>query len=222
MERQFRFLPNRSAFVALIVVFVCALVLQSAYVGSAVPTAKAQPLPTATPTLTTPTPTYFTYSAKFLCGVQQPVSLGEPTVKPGNYATEINIHNFMYQRVGVRKKVLVVVDPQQGPVGREPNQVEPRALDTIYLRNDGATMDDCNRIWQLLYPGMALPSPMPFMSGTLVLISRQDIDVDVVHTVSIRVPQSDPSASVSIDVERVPGKKVAIPNNLFPGGPLQP
>ena len=184
-----------------------------------------------TPTTVPPVPTYYSFGVKFVCVYQPRVDLGEPPVKPGNYATEINIHNFTYRQpsaagttslVGIRKKVLVLVDKGQ-VIGREPKQVAPRALDTIYLQNDGATMDDCNRIWQLLNPNTALPpSPMPLMIGYLVLISRFDLDVDAVYTAEVPGLNSQVPTGISQDVVRVAGKRVAIPNTLFPGGVLQP
>src|SRR5437764_675058 len=45
----------------------------------------AQVNPTATPV---PVPLYYNYTVKFVCGYQPRVDIGEPTVKPGNYATE--------------------------------------------------------------------------------------------------------------------------------------
>src|SRR4051794_30598971 len=189
----------------------------------------AQANPTATPV---PVPVYYNYTVKFVCGYQPRVDIGEPTVKPGNYATEINIHNYNYRQptaagatslVGVRKKVLLLVDKGVA-IGREPKQVVPSALDTIYLQNDAATLDDCNRIWQLLNPNSTAqpPSPLPFMSGQLILISRFDLDVDAVYTAEVPGLNSQAPTGISQDVERIAGKRVAIPNTLFPGGVLRP
>src|SRR3954464_2373605 len=76
--------------------------------ATAIPTDTVTPTETAAPTTTTPTATpnplgrpFWSYAAKFVCGEQltdqagQPI-VGEPAVKPGNYATEINIHNPHY------------------------------------------------------------------------------------------------------------------------------
>lgn len=188
---------------------------------------------------TEPGSTYWSYAVKYVCGFQrpQPFDGGEPPVKPGNYATEINIHNFTYNTIGVRKKVLAMVDygsPIQPPSvntlipGREPRQVGPRRLDTINLRGDWATMDDCNRLWQLLYPPTAAapvpPSPLPLTIGYLILISRVELDVDAVYTAEVSQggePFGSPTG-ISIDVQRVEGKKVFIPDSKFPGAPLIP
>lgn len=178
---------------------------------------------------------YWSFAAKFVCGYQptlfeQPGWRGEPPVKPGNYATEINIHNYqyIYRAVPLRKKVLVLVD-QGKPVGREPQQAAPRAFDTIELAPDGATMDDCNRIWELLYPTTPPPTPMPLMIGYLVILSPVDLDVDVVYTAEVYTthdqngqifPDFSSPTGIAEDVERVPGKRVYIPQHNFPGGAL--
>ena len=190
------------------------------------------------------TPTYFNYSVKFVCGTLTSSTAfqerGEPPVKPGNYATEINIHNYTYgqQGVGIRKKVLMLVGPPSPTtgsqiLGREPKQVQPRQfLDTIVLGPDGATMDDCNRIWQIIHPGAPLPSPYPLTIGYLVLISRVDLDVDAVYTAhaytrlptttSAGTPGSAPFFNgMAMEVERVAAKRVQIPDSSFPG-PLLP
>jgi len=162
------------------------------------------------------------YSVKFVCGVQRRPDpgaqfKGEPTVKPGNYATDINIHNYSYREVPVLKKVLVLVD-KNGAVGREPNKVEPRARDVIKLGPDYATMDDCNRIWQLIDPQLQ-PGPAPLTIGYLVILSPIDLDIDAVYTAE--VPENVLSGdveptSLSIDVERVPGKRVFVPASELP------
>lgn len=58
---------------------------------------------------------YWSYAVKFVCGQQGPLDPnqpGEPTVKPGNYATDINIHNPFYDtvQVPVFKKLVILVD----------------------------------------------------------------------------------------------------------------
>jgi hypothetical protein len=177
-------------------------------------------------------PLYWSYAAKFVCGVQYHVPAGEPPVKPGNYATEINIHNPYYRESQVRKKIIVLVDNGQR-IGREPQQQGPRAYDGIVLGPDYATMDDCDRLWMLTHPGVPLPMPMPITIGYLVLISKDQLDVDAVYTNSTVVPAATPAGlalkpgGISIDVERVEGKQVEIPAGLFPGGhdierPVQP
>ena len=70
---------------------------------------------------------WWSYSVKFVCGVQPRTTLpGEPPVTPGNYATEINIHNPFYLPNGneIRKKVVFLVKDGQ-PIGREPQPDVP-------------------------------------------------------------------------------------------------
>ena len=145
--------------------------------------------------------------------------MGEPVVKPGNYATSINIHNYNYREVSIRKKVLLLVKDTQA-VGREPNSVKPSAFDGIVLGPDYATMDDCNHIWQLLNPNAALPAVMPLMEGYLVILSPLDLDVDAVYTAEVpgrldTAAVKDPTG-ISIDVSRVQGKRVIVPAGALP------
>src|SRR5947208_1543752 len=99
---------------------------------------------TAVPTTTTPTVTpnpigrsFWSFAAKFVCGEQpadqsgQPIA-GEPAVKPGNYATEINIHNPHYLGpIQIRQKALLLVD-RGAPVGRAPGTAKPAAFGPLF------------------------------------------------------------------------------------------
>ena len=172
----------------------------------------------------------WSYAAKFVCGYQSPFPttgttlLGEPVVKPGNYATEINIHNPQYREVKLYKKVLLLADargPQQPRVVREPASVGPVVTDTLILKPDYATLDDCNRIYAWTAPTGGLPAfPPPLMIGYLVILSRTELDVDVVYTaVAPGANQTAPTqpSGISIDEERVTGKRVFVPPGVvFP------
>lgn len=60
------------------------------------------------------------YSVKFLCGLQTTVPSSppaEPPVKPGNYATAINIHNFHPTATVEFRKKAVVANPEREPRG---------------------------------------------------------------------------------------------------------
>jgi hypothetical protein len=54
-----------------------------------------------------PVPGPYVYAVKFVCGYQPPLphtgKFGEPVVKPGNYATDINIHNPQTQPQNLQK-----------------------------------------------------------------------------------------------------------------------
>jgi len=166
----------------------------------------------------------WSYAAKFVCGFQDintagVAAPGEPVVKPGNYASEINIHNPNYRPVPLRKKFLVLVNqqnPQNPLIVREPNQVEPMRIITMTLFQDYATMDDCNNLWHLTYPSAALPSPMPVFIGYLVILSPLELDVDVVYTANAPGSLTVAPTGVSIDVERVTGKRVFVPYGALP------
>jgi hypothetical protein len=162
---------------------------------------------------------WWSYSVKFVCGFQPPTTLpGEPPVKPGNYATEINIHNPFYLPNGneIRKKVVFLVKDGQ-PIGREPQQQGPAGFDGIILGPDYATMDDCNRMLEIT--GNPIPPIMPLTIGYLVLLSRSPLDVDAVYTAAYGTSAQPARSGVSIDVERVEGRQVDIPTGAFPGGP---
>lgn len=180
----------------------------------------------------------YVYSVKFVCGYN-PENLGinmntgakegEPPVKFGNYATEINIVWPEIYLTGpndqayVSKHLVVLVDRGR-PVGREPNVAPPqRNADSITLTSLSGTMDDCNRIAELLWG--AVPTPYPLTIGYLVLASTHEIDVTAVYTsqacsywtksttkLECLDPNNNPaSVSNSIDVERIPGRKLIIP-----------
>ncbi len=172
-------------------------------------------------------PTY-SWSVKFVCGYN-PTNIGqsldgtkegEPTVKFGNYATDINIYNPGYfDTAGIRKKVILLVT-KGFPNGREPKVSKPSAFDGIELPPMTATMDDCNRIAELIYGG-AVPTPMPLFIGFLVLESNVDLDVTAVYTAETcsywvkspdRLDCLDPDGKhqgvgISIDVDQVKGRQ---------------
>jgi hypothetical protein len=141
----------------------------------------------------------YTYSVKFVCGIQKDDPEGCLTVRPGTYATEINIHNFKDTVIQIEKYVLPVVI-FGNVVGREPKFTGPQAKDSIELPPNTATMDDCCRISELLLGHPPL-GPSPLTIGFLVIVSSQELNVTAVYTASdLR------SGSISIDVEQIVGK----------------
>ena len=153
----------------------------------------------------------FQYSAKVVCGAQRPIvatEVGEPVVKPGNYATEINIHNIQFSQQRVFKQVVLVVKNGE-PVGREPNAQPPTPFVTVPIGPRFAMMDDCNQIWEMAFPGTVPPNPMPLTIGYLSIISLVEIDVDVVYTTQVFQPQAPQDQPPSIDVERVLAKRLS-------------
>jgi len=192
-------------------------------IATVTPTSTAIPTTTTTPTVT-PNPlgrTFWSFAAKFVCGEQlaeqtgQPIA-GEPAVKPGNYATEINIHNPHYLGpIQIRQKALLLVD-RGAPVGRAPATAQPHAFSPLFaLPDDGATMMDCNGIWELLNPGTTPPAPMPLMIGYVVVVSPANLDVVGVLTATTATSNLEP-AGIAIESVTVEGKRVLIPATAFP------
>jgi hypothetical protein len=143
----------------------------------------------------------FVYSVKFLCGIQAEGACDCGPVRPGVYATEINIHNYLDTEVKIEKHVLPVVFAGAA-AGREPRFVERKASDRIVLPPHTATMDDCCRLTELLL-GAATGLAVPLTAGILEIISNQPLHISAVYTVT------DPrSGSVSLDVEQVQGRRV--------------
>ena len=100
---------------------------------------------------------YWSFAAKFVCGVQSPLVPGannsvpgEPVFKPGNYATDISIHNPNYRGITIKKKLLILVGTNATGgdlIVREPQTAQPTPFITVDLGPDGATMDDCNALY---------------------------------------------------------------------------
>jgi hypothetical protein len=140
----------------------------------------------------------YSYSVKIVCGTQ-PVAEGccLPAVRPGIYATEVNIHNFHPTReASIQKSVLPVVLAGM-PLGREPRYVYRRGWDWITLPPDTATMDDCCRIRELLFDSSQVVGAQ-LTVGFLEIVSDVELKVTAVYTAT-----DHESRSVSIDVEDV-------------------
>jgi hypothetical protein len=95
-------------------------------------------------------------------------------VKPGNYATAVNIHNFHNgQTVTIAKKA-VIANPENQP----PGQISK--FQRVTLGPDQALEVDCPDIASLLAnPTTVLP---PFIKGFVEIISPQTLSVTGVYT----------------------------------------
>ena len=142
----------------------------------------------------------FVYSVKFLCGEQGDDECCCAPVRPGRYATEINIHNYLDTEVKIEKHVIPLVFAGAA-AGREPRYVTRKASDRIVLPPHAATMDDCCRLNELLL-GAVPKSIGPLTIGFLEIISNKPLSITAVHTVS-----DGKSGSVSMDVEQIQGKR---------------
>ena len=138
----------------------------------------------------------FTYSVKFVCGVQQECDCACAPVRPGVYSTEINIHNFKCHEAHVEKWLIPLV-LAGAPLGREPRVVPRRAADRITLPADAATMDDCCRITELLL-GAPPSGPTPLTIGYMEIVSDVELSVTAVYTAS-----DLKSNGLSIDVQNI-------------------
>jgi hypothetical protein len=67
-------------------------------------------------------------------------------------------------------------------VGREPRVVGTTAIDNITLTSQQATMDDCNRIGELLWGPGNIPTPFPLTIGFLIIQSTVELDITAVYT----------------------------------------
>ena len=97
------------------------------------------------------------YSVKFVCGLQAIIPTrppAEPPVKPGNYATAVNIHNFHEFPVVIVKKAVVA-----NPEGSDPGSISQRLQ--VALHPNQALEVDCTDIVKL-FAGFPLP---PFIKG---------------------------------------------------------
>ena len=153
----------------------------------------------AKPTRITVPACKYTYAVKFVCGTQAADCGCEcGPVRPGTYATEINILNPKCKEATIVKRVVPLVFA--GAVtGREPAVANARATERIVLPSGAATMDDCCRIAELLYGGSG--SAMPLTVGFLEIVSDVELHVSAVYT------SSDlQGAGLSFAVETIPGK----------------
>jgi hypothetical protein len=153
----------------------------------------------AKPTRITVPACKYTYAVKFVCGAQTDCDCRCAPVRPGVYATEINILNPKCKEANIVKRFVPLVFA--GAVtGREPAVATAKATDKIVLPSGAATMDDCCRIAELLYGG-ALTTAMPLTIGFLEIISDQELHVTAVYTAS-----DSEGHGLSVNVLNVPGK----------------
>jgi len=135
------------------------------------PTPTKKPIPTPTPVRNA-----FFYSVKFLCGLEQPQPNlkppQEPPVKPGNYATSINVHNFRNLNLCISKKA-VIAPPELAPT----QNIGP--FRPFKLVPDGAFHIDCADILSLFPVGAGFPS---FIEGFVEIQSTVQLNVQAVYT----------------------------------------
>jgi hypothetical protein len=144
----------------------------------------------------------YRYSVKFVCGTQGAECAGAcAPVRPGVYATEINLHNFNNVDAEIEKRFVPIVFAGAA-IGREPQAVPARCFERLELPPHSATMDDCCRIAELLLGGTP-GGPQPLTIGVMEISSPVELAVTVVYTAG-----NASGGGVSIDVEQVAGTTV--------------
>jgi hypothetical protein len=118
----------------------------------------------------TGTPSYV-YSVKYVCGLQIIPSTQfrpptEPPVKPGNYATSINIHNYHTIETSILTKAVVA----GGQIGK----LAGRGLLPNQALNVG-----CGQIVAMIPPTTPLPL---FIEGFVEIVSPVQLSVAAVYT----------------------------------------
>lgn len=134
------------------------------------------------------------YMVKFVCGYQKPLAAGggEPSVKPGNYATAINIHNYLDStECGVQRPALHYTIN---------SKTIPPVFDESFFEIASASVLEinCNTIWSLT--GIKSGA---FIEGMLDLGFSEELPVVVVYTAEItdKMGFTGSGAGISIDVE---------------------
>jgi hypothetical protein len=133
------------------------------------------------------------YAIKFVCGYRQATSNGEPPVKPGNYATAINIHNFNDANACGMARPALSYRPGDTPAAAINWQ-------SLSLARVSDLELDCNYLWKVTGT-----KPGSFLMGMLDLGLGQNLPVAVVYTASItdKMDITGSGAGISIDVEYV-------------------
>ncbi len=145
-------------------------------------------------TITVPAcPPEFVYAVKYVCGTAPDCGCAEAAVRPGRYATDINLHNPGRDTAAVSKLAIPLVSAGIG-VGREPRSQNPVGADRIKLPAHAATMDDCRRLAELHY-GAPPEGSLPLTIGFLEIVSTQQLVVTAVYTAT------GPDGHLTMDVE---------------------
>jgi hypothetical protein len=151
----------------------------------------------------------FAYSAKIVCGKQSETNCCcAAGVRPGVYATEVNIQNLNLVTAPVLKFVLPLIN-SGAVVAREPNVADAatlpgRQVDLIKLPPLAATMDDCCRIAEMLL-GASPSGDTALTIAILTIVSQFELSVSVVYTAN---PLS--GDGISIDVEYIPSRLLGL------------
>jgi hypothetical protein len=147
----------------------------------------------------------FVYGVKFVCGVQggDGDCAACAPVRPGRYATEINILNPTGNEVPVLMRPVPLV-VSGAASGREPASNGPGKPVLLHLPAHSASMSDCCSILELVLG--AVPAGSVALSiGFLEVVSTVELDVTAVYTAN-----GDAGSAPSIAVSKI-ASRVLVP-----------
>jgi len=134
------------------------------------------------------------YMVNFVCGFQDVATSGEPPVKPGNYATAINIHNYSEQTITLVKRPALHYNDLDGspPASYDKLSTEIAPLSVLEV--------DCNDIWA--QTGI---EPGTFTKGMIDLGMSAQLPVVAIYTSSIvdTMSLTNTGAGISMDIEYI-------------------
>lgn len=154
----------------------------------------------AAPIVAAPEPTWFEYSAKFVCGTVETAAADRGPLNVGRYFTTVNVHNPSLERkADLWYKAVASFRP--------PELKAPTGFRRVSLEPDFSAQIDCELIRDML----KMPGP-GFVEGWVVLLTRVELDVAPVYT-------AGSTATVypvqTIDVERVKPVRLLSPGPLI-------
>jgi hypothetical protein len=152
------------------------------------------------------------FAVKVVCGIQ--AESGSLQLAEGVYATAVNVRNPHTVDIKFEKFLALTFPPRQ----QEPGAVHHIASDRLGAGE--AVGIDCEDLRNEAFP---YGYPEPYIKGFLVVQSPQDLDVVSVSTVATLDRKQGAGAFGSLDVERVPGRRIPVvlspPTHLPPTGP---
>ena len=147
----------------------------------------------------------WSYGVKIVCGHVRATAPGtvpftpHGTLRPGIYATEVNILNYHGEPISIHKYVYPLMRHGEAN-GREPRSVGREGQDAIYLRGKHATLDDCARLHEILHEPGGDNSPSIYF---LEVVSPVKLTVTAVYTATDVCKES-----ASLQVLQVEGMQI--------------
>ena len=139
----------------------------------------------------------FAYSVKFICGTQDAECCSAcAPVRPGTYATEINIHNTGNVEAPVVGAVIPLVLAGVAS-GRWPKVAKAIAAKAFRLPGHSATMSDCCDVLPLLL-GAAPVGKTPLTIGLREILSTTELSITAVYTAT-----GEPGSTPALEVVRI-------------------